>query len=55
MTERRGLKTRGTISNAVDLKLLDGLRQLSTDTKIPMSKLLDEAIEDLLKKRAAHK
>lgn len=51
--ERRGLKTRKTLSNAVKIELHDSLKQLSEETKIPMSKLLDEAIEDLLKKRAS--
>lgn len=39
------------ISNSIDKKLYNKLKKLSEDTKIPMSRLLDEAIEDLLKKR----
>lgn len=50
MAENRGLKNRKTISNAVRSDLADALKQLSEDTKIPMSKLLDEALEELLKK-----
>lgn len=50
MGEKRGLKNRKTISNAVRLELAEGLKDLSETTKIPMSKLLDEAIEDLLEK-----
>lgn len=55
MSEKRGLKTRSTLSNAVNSELLASLRELSTETKVPISKLLDEAIEDLLKKRATRK
>ena len=55
MPEDRRLKTRGTLSSTVDLDLLEDLRELSTETKVPISKLLDEAIEDLVKKRATRK
>ena len=51
MTINRGLKNRKTISNAVRSDLVDALKQLSDETKVPMSKLLDEAIELLLEKR----
>ncbi len=46
----RGLKNRTPISNAVDNELLIKLKQLSIDTRIPISKLLDEAIAMLLDK-----
>lgn len=52
MNEKRGLKNRKPLSNAVKIELYDGLKVLSDKTKIPMSKLLDESIEDLLKKRS---
>ncbi|MBS4958808.1 MAG: ribbon-helix-helix domain-containing protein [Clostridium sp.] len=39
------------ISNSIDKELYEKLKKLSEETKVPMSKLLDEAIEDLLKKR----
>lgn len=39
------------ISNSIDKELYEKLKRLSAETKVPMSKLLDEAIEDLLKKR----
>lgn len=52
MADDRGLKTRGTISSTLDLELLSELRKLSTESKVPISKLLDEAIEYLLEKRA---
>lgn len=45
----RGLKNRTPISNAVDTKLYEKLKQLSKDTMIPMSKLLDRGIELVLK------
>ena len=45
------LKTRTAISNAVNTKLLNKLKDYSKQSKIPMSKLLDEAIELLLEKR----
>ena len=45
----RGLKNRTPISNAVETKLYEQLQQLSKDTMIPISKLLDRAIELVLK------
>jgi len=51
----RGLKTRKPISNAIRIDLHDRIRKLSDETKVPISKLLDEAIEDLLKKRGPKK
>lgn len=44
------LQNRERFGVALDKALLGGLRKLSTDTRIPASKLLDEAIEDLLRK-----
>ena len=44
------LKNRTKIGAAIDNNLLEGLKALSVSTRIPLSKLLDEAIEDLLKK-----
>lgn len=52
MSDKRGLKTRKTLSNAIKIELYQGLKELSEKTKVPMSRLLDEAIEDLLKKRS---
>lgn len=45
----KDLKNRTPISNAVDTKLLIQLKDYSKKTSIPMSKLLDKAIELLLK------
>ena len=44
------LKNRERYTNSLDIQLLKNLKKLSSTTKIPQSKLLDEAIEDLLKK-----
>jgi len=44
------LKNRERFGVAVDKKLLEGLRDLSAKTRIPASRLVDEALEDLLKK-----
>ena len=44
------LKTRTPISTAIETKLFLDLKELSISTRIPLSKLLDEAITDLLKK-----
>lgn len=44
------LKNRERFGVAVDKELLAGLRKLSEQTRIPASKLVDEAIADLLKK-----
>lgn len=51
MSNNRGLKNRTPLSNAVKTELYDSLRILSKETKVPISRLLDEAIEDLLEKR----
>ncbi|HBF36031.1 MAG TPA: CopG family transcriptional regulator [Firmicutes bacterium] len=44
------LKNRIQASSSVDPKLWEGMQRLSKQTRIPVSKLLDEAMEDLLKK-----
>lgn len=44
------LRNRERFGVAVDKKLLEGLRKLSKETRIPASKLTDEALEDLMKK-----
>lgn len=45
----RGLKTRTPMSNAVETELFEKLKNLSEQTMIPMSKLLDRGIELVLK------
>jgi hypothetical protein len=45
----RGLKTRTPISNAIDTKLFLKLKEYSKETSIPISRLLDKAIELFLK------
>ncbi|GEQ32158.1 hypothetical protein B795N_00400 [Marinilactibacillus psychrotolerans] len=44
----RGLKNRTPISNAIKTELYEDLKELSKETMIPISKLLDRAIELLL-------
>ena len=51
---RKDLTTREPVNCAVDKELNKKLIQLSKDTKIPKSKLLDEAIELLLQKRVLY-
>lgn len=45
----KDLKTRTPFSNAVDTKLLNELKTYSNESGIPLSKLLDKAIEQYLK------
>jgi ribbon-helix-helix protein len=44
------LKTRTRIGNTLDTILLEQLKELSNSTRIPMSRLLDEAVGDLIQK-----
>lgn len=44
------LKNRSQMSSSVDKELWQKFKSLSEQTKIPVSKLLDEAMEDLLHK-----
>jgi len=44
------LKNRVRYTNSIDIQLLNSLKTLSEMTKIPQSKLIDEAIELILKK-----
>lgn len=48
------LKNRTIPNSAVDKVLYNKLREYSKESKVPISKLLDEAIEDLLKKRTSN-
>lgn len=43
-------KNRTPWSTATDKELLERFRKFSADTRIPITRLLDEAIEDLLVK-----
>ena len=49
MQENRGLKNRIAISNAIDKELYSCLKSYSEETSIPISKLLDKAIDMYLK------
>ena len=44
------LKSRERYTNSIDIELLKKFKELSNRTKIPQSRLLDEAIELILKK-----
>jgi len=44
------LKNRERYTNSIDIELLKKFKGLSRETKIPQSRLLDEAIELILKK-----
>lgn len=46
----RRVKTRTPISSSIDSNTWEELRKLSEKTRINISKLLDEAIQDLLEK-----
>lgn len=48
MSDKYRLKNRTRISNAVDTKLWEKLQQYSKESMIPISKLLDKAIAELL-------
>jgi len=48
MVDKYKLKNRTRISNAVDTKLWKELQQYSKESMIPISKLLDKAISELL-------
>jgi predicted DNA-binding protein len=48
-------QNREQYATSIDKKLKDGLKDLSNKTRIPQSKLLDEAIEDLLNKYKTEK
>ena len=47
------LKNRVIPNSAINKILYDKLREYSKESKIPISRLLDESIEDLLKKRTS--
>lgn len=48
MNQRKRLKTRTQITSYINTELLNELKKYSSDTQIPMSKLLDKAIKLLL-------
>lgn len=50
MGQERGLKRRKPLSNAIKIELWMALHDLATETRVNKSRLLDEAIEDLLVK-----
>ena len=44
------LVNRTRFTSSMKIELMDGFNKLAADTRIPKSRLIDEAIEDLLKK-----
>lgn len=48
-SRQKELKNRIRISSSIDIDLNNKLKELSEQTRIPISRLLDEAIELLLK------
>ena len=48
---RNDLKNRTPIGSAIKTELYNSLKEYSENSKIPMSKLLDEAIEEFLKNK----
>lgn len=46
----RGLKSRKNFASTLENNLFVQFDKLATETRIPKSKLLDEAIEDLINK-----
>lgn len=49
------LTHRVRLGSSIDKELDEKLRELAKETRIPISKLLDEAIQDLLIKHSAEK
>lgn len=49
------LKTRIRIGNTLETNLLKELKELSKQSRIPMSRLLDEAVNDLINKHKDNK
>lgn len=49
------LKYRKRFTSSLDNKLVQPFNELAKASRIPKSRLLDEAIEDLLKKHAVNK
>ena len=50
MSQNRGFKNRRAFSNAIDKDLFEVFEQIHVQTRIPKSKLLDEAIQLLVEK-----
>ena len=50
LAENRGLKNRKAFSNAIETELYEAFEKLHRETRIPKSKLLDEAIQLLIEK-----
>ncbi|WP_299831205.1 ribbon-helix-helix domain-containing protein [uncultured Metabacillus sp.] len=49
------LKNRSQFSSTLDNNLKDKLKKLSDETQVPISKLLDQAVELLLEQKSANR
>lgn len=54
MSEKRGLKNRTTISSTLKNENYQKIKELSNETMIPISKLLDQAVENLISNYKKH-
>ncbi|MEK4907331.1 ribbon-helix-helix domain-containing protein [Niallia sp. FSL M8-0099] len=52
---KKVLKNRSQITSTLRNELYDQLKELSNDTDIPISKLLDQAVELLFEKRGMNR
>jgi len=50
LMKKSSLKNRERYTNSIDKELLRKLKELADKTRIPQSRLVDEALEDLLRK-----
>lgn len=48
--KKSSLKNRERYTNSIDKELLRKLKELADKTRIPQSRLVDEALEDLIRK-----
>lgn len=54
MSEKRGLKNRTTISSTLKNENYQKIKEISSETMIPISKLLDQAVESLISNYKKH-
>lgn len=54
VSEKRGLKNRTTISSTLKNENYQKIKEISNETMIPISKLLDQAVESLISNYKKH-
>ena len=54
VSEKRGLKNRTTISSTLKNENYQKIKEISSETMIPISKLLDRAVESLISNYKKH-